>query len=90
MNKYLITYDLKGAPLGSYEPLHDAIKSISGFWWHYLESTWIIKNSTKNAGEISAILTPYLRNGDRLYIVKIDHSDSQGLLPEDAWKWLRN
>lgn len=91
MNKYLITYDLKSpSSLPEYQALHKEIKSISGSWWHYLESTWIIKNTPMKAREISDKLTSHLKSGDRLLVVKIDVSDKQGLLPPDAWKWLNS
>lgn len=90
MNKYLITYDLKATPLSGYRPLHDEIKKISGNWWHYLESTWIVKNTSMSADSISNKLLPHIKQGDRLLVIKIDTSDKQGWLPKDAWDWLNS
>jgi len=89
MNKYLITYDLKNTSLVLYAPLHEEIKKISGLWWHYLESTWIVKTNL-TASEISAKLIPHIKQGDRLIVVKIDYSDSQGWLPKEAWDWINS
>ena len=41
MTLYTISYDLK-KPDRDYSGLYEAIKSFES-WWHYLESTWIIK-----------------------------------------------
>lgn len=90
MNKYLITYDLKNTPLSAYAPLHDEIKGISGSWWHYLESTWVIKGTSMSADAISNKLLPHIRQGDRLLVIKIDTVDKQGWLPKDAWNWLNS
>ena len=40
---YLVTYALK-KPGQDYKDIHEAIKSC-GTWWHYLESTWLLKTS---------------------------------------------
>ncbi len=90
MNKYLITYDLKNTPISSYAPLHDEIKKVSNYWWHYLESTWIVKNTNLSADDISSKLLPYIKQGDRLLVIKIDTSNKQGWLPKDAWDWLNS
>ena len=87
MNKYLITYELKN-PGRDYSGLYNTIKSL-GLWWHYLASTWIIKSSTTlSAREISDRLVPHIDSNDYLLVIKIDTTDSQGWLPQDAWDWL--
>ena len=88
MNKYLITYDLKGKPIQNYESLFIALKNI-GPWWHYLESTWIIKTSL-NSTEIWGRLAGHITATDRMLIVKIDNWDKWGWLPQDAWDWLNS
>ncbi len=89
MKKYLITYDLKDSTLNAYIKLHDEIKKSSISWWHYLESTWIIK-ADDDANSISSKLVPYLKQGDRLLVVEIVSTNKQGWLPKDAWDWLNS
>lgn len=89
MKKYLITYDLKNTAIEGYLPLHEAIKKNCISWWHYLESTWIVKSNILNANDISSKLTPFVKTGDRLLVVEIT-SNSQGLLPKEAWDWLNS
>lgn len=43
MALYIISYDLR-EPDRDYTGLYDALKGFSN-WWHYLESTWIIKTT---------------------------------------------
>jgi hypothetical protein len=88
MNKYLITYDLNNKAIRSYESLFLAIKSV-GPWWHYLESTWIVKTNLTSA-QIWDYLASHITSTDRMLIVKIDNSDKWGWLPQDAWNWLNS
>lgn len=88
MNKYIITYDLKNSPARNYGNLILAIKNI-GPWWHYLESTWIIKTDL-NAGQIWNCLYTHINGNDRLLIVKIEPYDKGGWLTKDAWDWLNS
>lgn len=88
MNKYLITYDLSNKDSRNYDSLYFAIKSL-GPWWHYLDSTWIIKTNT-NSSQIWANLSGHILNNDHLLIIKIDTLDKWGWLPQDAWSWLNS
>lgn len=88
MNKYLITYDLKNKNIRNYENLYIAIKSL-GTWWHYLDSTWIIKTNL-NSSQIWNNLANHIVTSDHLLIIKIDATDKWGWLPQDAWNWLNS
>lgn len=88
MNRYLITYDLKNKSIKSYEPLYTAIKSV-GPWWHYLDSTWIVKTNL-NSGQIWTNLGKHILTNDHILIIRIDTSDKWGWLPQDAWNWLNS
>lgn len=88
MNKYLITYDLKSKNITNYENLYLAIKTL-GPWWHYLESTWIVKTNYTSE-QIWTALAPYLYRNDHILVVKIDSTDRWGWLPQDAWDWLND
>ncbi|MFA5838432.1 MAG: hypothetical protein WC849_00635 [Candidatus Paceibacterota bacterium] len=86
MNKYLITYDLKNKNIRNYESLYSAIKKL-GPWWHYLDSTWIIKTNL-NSQQIWSYLGNHIITNDYLLIVKIESKDRWGWLSQDAWTWL--
>ena len=88
MNKYLITYDLKNKSIKEYQSLFIAIKSL-GSWWHYLDSTWIVKTNL-NSQQIWNLLGPHLLRNDYIIVVKIDTSDKWGWLPQKAWDWLNS
>lgn len=88
MNKYLITYDLKNKSIKNYESLHLAIKG-TGLWWHYLESTWIVKTNLSSS-QIWNELGKHILNNDYILIIKIDTSDKWGWLPKEAWDWLNS
>lgn len=87
MNKYLITYDLKNKSR-NYDDLYIAIKSL-GAWWHYLDSTWIVKTNLSSQ-QIWNTLGSRILTTDHLLIIKIDTSDEWGWLPQDAWNWLNS
>lgn len=88
MNKYLITYDLKNK-LRNYDDLYVAIKNL-GDWWHYLDSTWIIKTNLTSSSQIWPYLVEHITTTDRLLIIKIDPDDKWGWLSQDAWDWLNS
>lgn len=92
MDKYLIAYELRNSDRNSYTGLYEAIKGISGLWWHFLDSVWIVKGTTLTANEISERLRPHLNEatGDHILVIKIDASDKQGWLPKIAWNWLND
>lgn len=82
----LITYDLH-KPGQDYPGLHDALKS-SGWWWHHLDSTWIIKtNSTPQ--QWYEKLASILDQNDYVFICEVKRN-YWGFLPEKAWQWLKD
>ena len=82
---YLISYDLKSSEK-DYKDLFKTIKNF-GNWWHYLDSTWIIKTNL-SSGEIWSQLKKYFEGNDYLFIVEITKNYA-GFLPKDAWKWIK-
>lgn len=83
--KYLITYSLK-TPNWNYTGFFSALQSI-GPWWHYLDTTWIIK-SNLTAQQIHAVLAPHLSRNDLMLVVEIVPGNRFGWLPPDAWTWI--
>ena len=83
---YLISYDLK-TPGRDYSTLYSAIKGC-GAWWHYLQSTWIVK-TTQTTNEVAALLRSTIDKNDCIILVDITHKTYDGWLPQKAWEWIR-
>lgn len=84
---YLITYDLK-KPGKDYESLHNTLKT-SVSWWHYLDSTWIIKTE-QSVDYWSEKIRDVIDGNDNFLIVEITKQKRQGWLPKKAWEWIRS
>ena len=85
MRVLLITYTLRNQSK-DYSGLFNAIKTHTGWWWHYFETVWIVQ-SNSTADQLAKQLYSYIENGDHLLVVRL-HKDYQGWLPKDAWDWL--
>lgn len=81
---YLITYDLKGKNK-DYSSLYETIKSYKT-WWHYMESTWIIKTS-ESSGSITKKLIKNVEDIDALLVVRLSE-DFNGIQSEKSWEWI--
>jgi hypothetical protein len=87
MRTYLIGYDLNKTGQ-NYKDLIEKIKATFTYWWHHLDSTWIVK-SNLTAAQIRDLLKPFIDSNDELLVA--------GLTGESAWtgfdergsKWLR-
>lgn len=86
MNTLLITYELKGNK--DYSGLYDTIKAANG-WWHYLDSTWIIK-TTESPAEWGNKLRPHIDSIlDSILVVEISQNARRsGWLTKKAWEWI--
>ena len=82
----LITYDLN-SPGKNYENLYKEIKS-EGWWWHHLDSTWLIKTNN-NPKYWYNKLKPFLDSNDYIFICEFTGS-YYGFLPKDAWTWIED
>ena len=85
--KYLMTYNLKTA-YWNYTGFYSGIQNL-GPWWHYFDSTWIVKTSY-NAQQVYNILAPHISKNDLLLIIEIVPGSRYGWLPQDAWNWIDN
>ena len=84
---YIITYSLK-ATNWNYNRFYNSLQNI-GMWWHYLDSTWIIKSSL-TAQQIYSMLGPGLSVKDFILVVEINPDNRYGYLPQKAWSWIDN
>jgi hypothetical protein len=85
MNILLVTFDLTG-PSGAYRGLFEALKK-QGRWWHYMKPTWLIYTD-KTPNEVVDALRPHIKGRGRMLVTKL-RRPYQGLLPNDAWEWIR-
>ncbi len=81
----LITYDLNN-PGRNYQPFYDEIKK-AGYWWHHLDSAWIIKTSDSSQHWYNR-LAPYLEPNDNILIIELKR-EYWGSLNKRAWDWLK-
>lgn len=84
MKTYLIGYDLN-RPGQDYASLFAAIQgqATTGYWWHHLDSTWIIK-SNGTAESIRNALLPHIDQNDELLVVALSE------VAEAAWYGFNN
>lgn len=67
--------------------LIEQIKRGATGWWHYIDDVWIV-STEQTAENFAKSLYQYVTPSDRLFVTGIT-GEHQGLLPADAWSWLR-
>ena len=82
---YLVSHDLR-QPVEKYEPFFNELKN-STYWWHYMESTWIVVRYDTLA-ELAPRLRRLIFAEDRLLIMPA-RGPADGWLPKNAWTWIR-
>lgn len=87
MNTYLIGYDLNKAGQ-NYEDLIDKIKSTFNYWWHHLDSTWIVKTDLQ-AVQIRDLLMPHIDSNDELLVVYLGHEAAWVGFGDKGSQWLK-
>ena len=85
MRLLLISYDLR-IPGRNYEGVIAELKSALS-WWHYLDSTWIIRTSL-TMDEWNDRLRTKMDKNDSLLIIDVTNCARQGWLVQDAWNWI--
>ncbi len=86
---YLIIYDDVGGRFDKAD-IHKVItEQLSATnWWHYLSKGYIITTSVPSAGITNTLSNRY--PGLLFLIIKIDLDDASGVLPKEAFDWIRN
>lgn len=87
MNTLCICYDLD-KPGQDYADLITGIKSF-GTWWHYLDSTWLIK-TTKTVTEVRDELNKLIDNNDELLVFNVGSNWAGTGFSEKAYAWLKD
>lgn len=81
---YIIAYDLFDADSAEYEELSEAIKSY-GTWARIAESTWAVV-SDESASEVRSYLGSFMKNKDRIFVVKSGKAASwKNVRCRDEW-----
>lgn len=88
MGTYIIGYDLNKSGK-DYDGLIGAIKSLSGTWWHHLDSTWIVV-SDLSAKQIRDALRVHLDSDDELLVVRSSGEGAWCGFNNNGSKWLKN
>lgn len=88
MTTLLVGYDFN-RPGQNYEPLWERLKSYEN-WWHYLDSTWIVK-ADRTARQVRDELGALTDPSDELLVIDItgDAAAWEGF-NEKGSKWLRD
>lgn len=85
----MVGYDLnKPRANDDYKNLIAALETYAQ-WWHYLDSTWIVKTD-REAAQIRDHLKPYIDDGDELLVVRLSGNWASAGFTEKANTWLTN
>lgn len=87
MNNYLIVFNELQMPY-SLDAVHNFIITQTGIdnWWHYLPSAYILKTSIGSERISNNISREF--PGLLFFIVKLNLTDVNGVLPKAAWDWI--
>lgn len=88
MRTMLVGYDLNRRGQ-NYPGLYEALKAVP-LWWHYLDSTWLLRTE-ESAAQLRDRLSPHIDAGDELLVIDVTN-------PEAAWsgfdqrasQWIRD
>ena len=84
MAALMVGYDLKSGQ--DYKPLINKLKSYPN-WWHWLDSTWLIKVN-KSAVAVRDELLPFAHQGDRLLVIDVTGDLWASYISQEANDWL--
>ena len=57
-------------------------------WWNYIPYVFLVE-SNLNPTDIARVLSPYTKDAF-LLVVEINPASADGLLPKEAWDWIRD
>ena len=92
MAAFLIMYDInkEGAAYSAANKLvADKIKSLSGTWWHHLDSTWIVVASM-TAVQIRDAVGSVLDSNDELLVMQSSGTAAWQGFNDQGSKWLND
>jgi len=87
MKTYVVGYDLN-KPGQNYTKLIERLQSYPN-WWHYLDSTWVIKTDWTTM-QLRDDLLPYIDKNDELLVVRLEGEGAWYGFEDKASVWLRD
>lgn len=85
---YLISYRLQ-RPGQDYNDLYEAIRKLSGTYWHHTTSAWLVETSSLSAKQIYEKLTPYTDANDDLVVFRLQSEWWGRITAPSDLKWLK-
>lgn len=89
MTVYIIGYDLHASEGEHYDKLYAALETIGSGYWDCLESTWLVVTE-KTPVQIRDELQPYLKDDDRLLIMRYGEGATWLGFKNDCQTWLED
>ena len=90
MPTYMIGYNLRPSEKEKYGDLYTALEAIgSSGYWDCLDSTWLIITE-KTAAQIRDVLKQYLKDGDRLLVIRCGEGAAWHGFKDDCQTWLED
>jgi hypothetical protein len=86
---YMIGYDLDLSEGDTYDNLYSAIEAIGTGYWDCLASTWLVITE-KTAAEITEELRQYIKDGDRLLVMRYGGDSAWLGFKDDCQTWLED
>lgn len=88
MRTMLVAYDLN-RPGQNYPRLYEALKAVPR-WWHYLDSTWLLRTQ-ESAAELRNRLRPHIDASDELLVIDVTSPEAAWSgFDEQASQWIRD
>ena len=85
---YLISYRLN-KPGQDYSDLDDAIRKISGIYWHHTTSVWLVGTVLYSAKQIFEKLSPFIDKNDELMVFRLQGEYTGHLTDSTNFDWLK-
>jgi hypothetical protein len=89
MPVYMIGYDLHQPVEQTYDKLYSALETIGSGYWDCLESTWLVVTD-KTPVQISDELKQYLKDGDRLLVMRYGEGAAWHGFEDNCQTWLED
>lgn len=89
MGIYMIGYDLHPSKGENYDKLFAALEAMGSGYWDCLDSTWLVVTD-KTPSEIRDNLKPYLKDDDRLLVMRYGEGAAWLGFKDDCQTWLED
>jgi hypothetical protein len=86
---YAIAYDLNPSKDDNYDDLFAALEAMGSGYWDCLQSTWLVITE-KTAAQIRDELKAYLRDGDRILVMRYGKEAAWLGFEDQCQTWLED